>query len=455
MAKPSIVPTWATGGTKTNPGGAKQATGWVFEEAPPFNYFNWWQGLVGDWTTWLDGRIDDDDVTFAFKATTTGQTFSFEPDGSSSDIRTDIRQTAISNTAGAAGAPVFRLRRAQRTGAAEAAVANNDFLGSYEILGWDGSAYDLAARVLFQVDGAVNAGSVPSEIRFQTTEAGIGSVADRLTIRADGMVGIGEVDPTARLEIADTTGDILKTSAVSGGAAVNHLILEDGTDSTSSVLRQVFRVDGDDVARIFARKTTTAGRLGIGIATDLVGTITETMSFTEEEIRAGILTNKTRVDSKRYVRTSDSSAIGVSTSLGLYTEYSIPANVLAVGDIVRVRVAVRTQNLSSPTGLRLGIGVYSGAFTELPLISPTVFTPTTTDRGIIDYDFVVRTTGASGTAAGGGMVGLDDDSFSGGSSGLGSEFDVDTTAVVNIRVLHELASGSLDLIIEHATVEII
>jgi hypothetical protein len=54
MARPSILPEWASGGTKTEPSSAKKALGWVFGERPPFDFFNWWQDLVSDWIVYLD-----------------------------------------------------------------------------------------------------------------------------------------------------------------------------------------------------------------------------------------------------------------------------------------------------------------------------------------------------------------------------------------------------------------
>jgi hypothetical protein len=52
--------TWAaSGGTKTDPGASPRATGWVFEQIPGYDEFNWLQNLWGgllDWLRQLAGR---------------------------------------------------------------------------------------------------------------------------------------------------------------------------------------------------------------------------------------------------------------------------------------------------------------------------------------------------------------------------------------------------------------
>lgn len=52
--KPDKLPLWATTGTITEPLYAKKLTGWLFEEAPPFDYFNWIHNLTYQWLDFLD-----------------------------------------------------------------------------------------------------------------------------------------------------------------------------------------------------------------------------------------------------------------------------------------------------------------------------------------------------------------------------------------------------------------
>lgn len=76
MPRPANLPTWATSGAAaiTEPTTGKQAQGWVVGEAPPAQYFNWWQRKAHDWIQWLDGEIGAGLVTVA-RTWTALQTF--------------------------------------------------------------------------------------------------------------------------------------------------------------------------------------------------------------------------------------------------------------------------------------------------------------------------------------------------------------------------------------------
>lgn len=60
LTKPTGTPIWGTNlGVRTDPGLAKQETGWVFQEAPPASVMNHIQGVQGDFIQWLAERIAD------------------------------------------------------------------------------------------------------------------------------------------------------------------------------------------------------------------------------------------------------------------------------------------------------------------------------------------------------------------------------------------------------------
>jgi hypothetical protein len=50
---------WASGGTTTDPGGAKEAAGWLVSERPPANWWNWILSSFGQWLGWSETSIDD------------------------------------------------------------------------------------------------------------------------------------------------------------------------------------------------------------------------------------------------------------------------------------------------------------------------------------------------------------------------------------------------------------
>lgn len=68
MAKPTKVPTWATDAdysngpevgtpTKADPGAGVQAEGYIPQTRLAAQVINWWQNLVGQWTSWLDSTF--------------------------------------------------------------------------------------------------------------------------------------------------------------------------------------------------------------------------------------------------------------------------------------------------------------------------------------------------------------------------------------------------------------
>jgi hypothetical protein len=56
---------WASGGTTTDPGGAKEAAGWTVSERPPAYWWNWILNSFGQWLTWSETSIDANEVDIA------------------------------------------------------------------------------------------------------------------------------------------------------------------------------------------------------------------------------------------------------------------------------------------------------------------------------------------------------------------------------------------------------
>jgi len=50
---------WASGGSTTDPGAGKEATGWVADDRPPANWWNWILNSFGQWLSWAEDSIDD------------------------------------------------------------------------------------------------------------------------------------------------------------------------------------------------------------------------------------------------------------------------------------------------------------------------------------------------------------------------------------------------------------
>lgn len=88
LAKPTVLPLWATdgGATRVDPS-MQEATGWTFQQAPPFDWMNWLQGYTGDWLAWLDNRfVDGGAGDFQIRPTDMGTDVRYNLDGDRMDV---------------------------------------------------------------------------------------------------------------------------------------------------------------------------------------------------------------------------------------------------------------------------------------------------------------------------------------------------------------------------------
>lgn len=105
----------------------------------------------------------------------------------------------------------------------------------------------------------------------------------------------------------------------------------------------------------------------------------------------------------KFVALAASTAVSNTTSETAFDNVSltIPANVLKVGDILRVRLqAIATSTNSTDTlNVKLKLG-------STVLAATGAVDVANNDIGFIDFDLVIRTIGASGTMVGAGVTGL-------------------------------------------------
>jgi len=53
---------WASGGSTTDPGAGKEATGWVADDRPPANWWNWILNSFGQWLAYFEEVTDEQPV---------------------------------------------------------------------------------------------------------------------------------------------------------------------------------------------------------------------------------------------------------------------------------------------------------------------------------------------------------------------------------------------------------
>lgn len=114
---------------------------------------------------------------------------------------------------------------------------------------------------------------------------------------------------------------------------------------------------------------------------------------------AGVDTDVLKGLQKLYVNTAASTAISNSTVEALFsTQYSIPANTLVAGSLIKVRFqGIATATNTTDT---LAIKLYIGGLAGTALISIAATDVANNDVFTGEYELIVRTAGASGTMAG-------------------------------------------------------
>lgn len=140
-------------------------------------------------------------------------------------------------------------------GAGKTAVTNGDSLLAINAYGYEGTTYSNASRILFNVDGAVSAGVVPSRMVFSTSSSA-GVLIERMRIDAAGNVGIGTgANASEKLQVG--AGNIRLTDAyyLAWGGTANYITGSNATNSVSIFTNSNSRLHIDST-----------GNVGIGTA---------------------------------------------------------------------------------------------------------------------------------------------------------------------------------------------
>ena len=128
------------------------------------------------------------------------------------------------------------IRRANGTQGAPTVVANNNQIGNFAGLAYDGSAYQSAAWITISVDGTPGASDMPGRIVFWTTPDGSATPAERMRITQGGNVGISTSTPIAKLDVNGTisASDAIQVSgsSLTCSSAIKGAIRYSNTSST-------------------------------------------------------------------------------------------------------------------------------------------------------------------------------------------------------------------------------
>jgi len=105
--------------------------------------------------------------------------------------------SAATFRAGSDGASISLGHSRSGTIGTQTILQDGDTMGAINFMGSDGT--DMAsygARIYVEVDGTPGSNDMPGRIKFSTTADGANGSTDRMTIKADGTVGIGTSSPT-------------------------------------------------------------------------------------------------------------------------------------------------------------------------------------------------------------------------------------------------------------------
>jgi hypothetical protein len=113
--------------------------------------------------------------------------------------------------------PIVGALRARGTLTDPLAIQSGDEMFSFLTAGYDGTAIQYPAEIKFVADGIVSAGAIPTKIGFYTGSSAGANRLERLTIRSNGLIGVGTTSPGAKLQVdtgtASTIGQIIKGAA--------------------------------------------------------------------------------------------------------------------------------------------------------------------------------------------------------------------------------------------------
>jgi len=226
-------------------GGATVLTGASIQARAADNTGGWQSGRLGTdlefWTAPIDGTVlqrmtilDSGNVGIG-TASPQGMLHVEGADDTVATVIIEVDGTHASNDY-----PALRLLRSKDAGL----VADNDVLGMMQFMGYIGSNgdyytnYELGAAITARVNGTPSNADedIPTDLEFWTTPESTTSITQRMTITADGKVGIGTASPDGPMHLYYSNSTDVKTLIENNNADAIGLQIENvnGTGSAGA-----------------------------------------------------------------------------------------------------------------------------------------------------------------------------------------------------------------------------
>lgn len=419
LVRPPEFVRWSTDETNdTEPAEAKKDTGYTVNEQPSSAETNWLLRLAGEMQEWLRQRLDDGATVGDFTITPPAQTAS----GDGGDLTLKGSDGLTAGHGG--GLDLFG-------GDGDGAVKDG---GDVTITGGvAGGAVGTGGSVV--ISGGVSNGAVGRVCEIGGGDAnGTDNNGGDLTVKAGQATGSGSGDVVLSAGKPGATGTALR--------AVSEFLRLDGSLGRLLASQRI-ELGHSDNTRGLMRVTPVSGLPSAPVSGDVAND-----SDAGNKLAHYDGTNWEWLHRKRLVATT---SVTISTDIELTnTNYTIPADTLKVGDVIRCRFAGAYTPVS---GVSLAINLLqsdSSIITQGVLI----FSGTTTINWVAEYEMVIRSLGVSGAMANSAMT----------LSGIGTldgstTRESQTTRTINTTIANQIGlapngiSGSL--VCDKAIIEVI
>ncbi len=201
------------------------------------------------------------------------------------------------------GPTSFNFIRHRGSSASPTAIQSGDVIGQFGAYGdYGGGSLGQGAQMFFQADGAFTGSSFPTSMHFATTPSGSTAGQERMTILANGNVGVGNTAPGQKLSVAgtieSTSGgmrypDSTTQTTAYPGAAKRALVTVNATNTQTSTAAITFGTVAYDTGTFWngftpTRLTVPAGVTLVRVCGDAYGYFTGGGSG---QIGSGIIKN--------------------------------------------------------------------------------------------------------------------------------------------------------------------